>query len=134
MDPLLTERKHDGGSHERPSTTGVVQHAGCERTPPGRRPVRCMRRCAVAIWRSLAWLAEQYGARVDQLEVLMGCGPRTVQRTVARLRVAGLVRTQRMLVGEPAWVTPTGAGMAECASGFGTCGVPGLGCSRMSRP
>jgi hypothetical protein len=67
----------------------------------------------------LAWLGEQYGARVDQLELLMGCGPRTVQRTIARLHAAGLVRSQRMLVGEPAWVTPTGAGMAACGSGFG---------------
>ena len=32
----------------------------------------------------LGWLAEQYGARVDHLEVLLGAGPRTVQRTVAR--------------------------------------------------
>jgi hypothetical protein len=67
----------------------------------------------------LGWLAEQYGARVDQLEVWLGCGPRTVQRAVARLRVAGLVRTQRMLVGEPAWVTPTAAGIAVCGAGFG---------------
>jgi hypothetical protein len=67
----------------------------------------------------LAWLAEQYGARVDQLEVLMGCGPRTVQRTVARLRGSGLVRSERMIVGEPAWVTPTSAGLAVCGLGFG---------------
>lgn len=67
----------------------------------------------------LGWLGEQYGARVDQLGVLVGCGPRTVQRTVARLHAAGLVRTERMIVGEPAWVTPTGAGMAACGSGFG---------------
>jgi hypothetical protein len=67
----------------------------------------------------VGWLAEQYGARVDQLEVLLGCGPRTVQRTVARLRAAGFVRTQRVLVDEPAWVLPTGAGMAACSSGFG---------------
>jgi hypothetical protein len=67
----------------------------------------------------LGWLAEQYGARADQLEVLMGTGPRTVQRTVARLRAAGLVRTQRVLVDEPAWVLPTSAGMAACGSGFG---------------
>jgi hypothetical protein len=67
----------------------------------------------------LGWLAEQYGARVDQLGVLLGCGPRTVQRTVARLRAAGLVRTERVLVGEPAWVLPTAAGMAACGSGFG---------------
>ncbi len=67
----------------------------------------------------LGWLAEQYGARVDQLEVLMDCGPRTVQRTVARLRGAGLVRTERVLAGEPAWVLPTAAGMTACNSGFG---------------
>lgn len=66
----------------------------------------------------LGWVAEQYGARVDQLEVLMGAGPRTVQRTVRRLRAAGLVRTERVLVGEPAWVLPTAAGMAACSSGF----------------
>lgn len=67
----------------------------------------------------LGWLAEQYAARTDQLEVLMGCGPRTVQRTLARLRALGLARTQRMIVGEPAWVTPTAAGIAACGSGFG---------------
>jgi hypothetical protein len=67
----------------------------------------------------LGWLGEQYGARADQLEVLMGCGPRTVQRTIARLRDTGLVHTQRMLVGEPAWVIPTAAGMAACGAGFG---------------
>jgi hypothetical protein len=67
----------------------------------------------------LGWLGEQYGARADQLEVLMGCGPRTVQRTVARLRAAELVRVERMIVGEPAWVTPTSAGMAACGAGFG---------------
>jgi hypothetical protein len=67
----------------------------------------------------LGWLAEQYGARADQLEVLMGCGPRTVQRVVARLRAARLVRSERMIVGTSAWVTPTSAGMAACGAGFG---------------
>jgi DNA-binding transcriptional ArsR family regulator len=67
----------------------------------------------------VGWLAEQYGARVDQLEVLLGAGPRTVQRTVARLRAAGLVTTRRVLVDEPGWVLPTGAGMTACSSGFG---------------
>jgi hypothetical protein len=67
----------------------------------------------------VGWLAEQYGARVDHLEVLLGAGPRTVQRTVTRLRAAGLVTTRRVLVDEPAWVLPTGAGMAACSSGFG---------------
>ncbi|HEY3865025.1 MAG TPA: hypothetical protein VGL54_02935 [Solirubrobacteraceae bacterium] len=67
----------------------------------------------------LGWLGEQYGAQADQLEVLMGCGPRTVQRTIARLRALGLVRCERMIVGEPAWVTPTTAGLAACGAGFG---------------
>jgi DNA-binding Lrp family transcriptional regulator len=82
----------------------------------GRAEHELLRRRDIEI---LAWLAEQYGARVDQLEVLIGAGPRTVQRTVARLREAGLVRTERVLVGEPAWVLPTAAGMAACNSGFG---------------
>jgi hypothetical protein len=64
-------------------------------------------------------MGEQYAARVDQLEVLLGCGPRTVQRTVARLRDAGLITTRRLLVGEPAWVIPTGAGLRACGSSFG---------------
>lgn len=59
----------------------------------------------------LAWLAEQYGARTDQLERLLDCGPRTVQRVLARLRDAGLVTTRRLVVGDPAWVIPTGAGL-----------------------
>ncbi len=67
----------------------------------------------------LGWLAEQYAGRIDHLEVLLNAGPRTVQRTLARLRAAGLIRTQRVLVGEPAWVLPTGAGMTACSSGFG---------------
>jgi len=68
---------------------------------------------------ALAWVGEQYAARVDQLEVLMGCGPRTVQRTVARLRDAGFVSVRRVLVGEPAWVLPTSAGLRACGSSFG---------------
>jgi hypothetical protein len=67
----------------------------------------------------LAWLGEQYGARVDQLEMLLGCGPRTVQRVVGRLRDAGLVTTRRLLVGEPAWVIPTGAGLRAADLGYG---------------
>jgi acetolactate synthase regulatory subunit len=67
----------------------------------------------------LGWLAEQYGARSDQLEVLLGCGPRTVQRVLARLRDAGLLTTPRLLVGEPAWAIPTGAGVRVCGHGFG---------------
>jgi hypothetical protein len=68
---------------------------------------------------ALAWVAEQYAARVDQLETLMGCGPRTVQRTLARLRDAGLITARRVLVGEPAWVIPTASGLRACGSSFG---------------
>ena len=66
----------------------------------------------------LSWLGEQYGARVDQLEVLLDCGPRTVQRVIARLRDAGLVTTRRLLVGEPAWVIPTSAGLRAAGQHF----------------
>jgi hypothetical protein len=66
----------------------------------------------------LGWLAEQYAATTDQVEVLLGCGPRSVQRVLARLRDAGLVSTQRVLVGQPAWVTPTRAGLRACGSQY----------------
>lgn len=67
----------------------------------------------------LAWVAEQYAARVDQIGVLIGCGPRTVQRTLARLRAAGMVETFRLLADQPAWVTPTARGLRACNSPFG---------------
>jgi hypothetical protein len=66
----------------------------------------------------LGWLGEQYAARADQIEVLLGCGPRSVQRVLLRLRDAGLVSTHRLLVGEPAWVTPTRAGLTACGAQF----------------
>jgi hypothetical protein len=67
----------------------------------------------------LRWLAEQYGARVDQVEMLLTCGPRTVQRSLARLRAAGLVETRRLLVGERAWAIPTSKGLRTAGQGFG---------------
>lgn len=67
----------------------------------------------------LSWLCEQYGARTDQLEVLLDNGPRTVQRVLARLRDAGLITTRRLLVGEPAWAIPTSAGLRAAGQGFG---------------
>jgi hypothetical protein len=66
----------------------------------------------------LAWLAEQYAAPATQLETLLHRGPRTVQRTIARLRHAGLVQTARMLVGDPAWVIPTTAGIRAAGYAF----------------
>lgn len=67
----------------------------------------------------LAWLGEQYAARTDQLEALLGCGPRTVQRVLARLREQGLLTTRRLVVGEPAWVAATAAGLRLAGGGFG---------------
>jgi hypothetical protein len=66
----------------------------------------------------LGWLAEQYAATTDQVGVLLGCGSRSVQRVLARLRDAGLVCTHRVLVGQPAWVTPTRAGLRACGSQY----------------
>ena len=68
---------------------------------------------------ALAWVGEQYAARVDHLEQLTDCGPRTMQRTVARLREAGFISVRRILVGEPAWILPTPAGLRACGSSFG---------------
>jgi hypothetical protein len=67
----------------------------------------------------VGWLGEQYAARTDQLETLLGCGPRTVQRVIARLRDAGLITTRRLLVGEPAWVIPTSAGLRAASQSYG---------------
>jgi hypothetical protein len=67
----------------------------------------------------VGWLGEQYGARTDQLEILLDCGPRTIQRVLARQRDAGLVTTRRLLVGEPAWVIPTSAGLRAAGHHFG---------------
>jgi hypothetical protein len=67
----------------------------------------------------VGWLGEQYGARTDQLETLLGCGPRTVQRVLSRLRDAKFVTTRRLLVGEPAWVIPTSTGLRAAGTGFG---------------
>jgi hypothetical protein len=68
----------------------------------------------------IRWVAEQYAARADHLEMLMGRGPRTVQRPLARLHEAHLLSTRRVLVGEPGWVIPTAAGLRACGSPFGT--------------
>jgi acetolactate synthase regulatory subunit len=96
----------------RPATRGVSSSVRRER----RTGHETLRRRDLEL---LGWLAEQYGGRVDQLEVLLGCGPRTVQRVLARLRDAGLITTPRVLVGEPAWVIPTSAGLRVCDRSFG---------------
>lgn len=104
----------------RPVSAPIRAHAR-RALAPRSTTVRCgghelLRRRDIEV---LGWLAEQYAGRLDHLEVLLDAGPRTVQRTLARLRAAGLIRTQRVLVGEPAWALPTAAGMTACNSGFG---------------
>ena len=74
----------------------------------------------------LGWLGEQYGAPVDQLEVLLGCGPRTVQRVVSRLAGQRLMQVHRLLYGKPAWVVPTGLGHRVTGDGF-RAWTPNLG-------
>ncbi|HYM53918.1 MAG TPA: hypothetical protein VES97_01040 [Solirubrobacteraceae bacterium] len=102
----------------------VLQRPGrplCRRVASGARVDRCgghetLRRRDLEV---LGWLGEQYAARADQMEALLDCGPRTVQRVLARLRANGLVVTRLLLVGEPAWVLPTAAGLRACGSSFG---------------
>jgi hypothetical protein len=66
----------------------------------------------------LCWLAEQYAARIDQLQVLLGCQERQAQRVVARLRAHDLVRSERLTGHEPPWVTPTALGLCLTNTGF----------------
>ena len=66
----------------------------------------------------LRWLGEQYAGRQDHLEVLLGCGERQTRRVIARLRAHKLVRVERFLAVEPAWVTPTNRGLDLAGSEF----------------
>jgi hypothetical protein len=95
-----------------PMQRGVASDAGARR----RGEHELLRRRDLEL---VGWLGEQYGARTDQLETLLDCGPRTVQRVIARLCDAGLVTTRRLLVGEPAWVIPTSTGLRTTGHGFG---------------
>lgn len=62
----------------------------------------------------LSWMCEQYAARLDHVEALTGTGSTWARSVVARLRDAGLVRTERIIVGHPTWVIPTHKGLAVC--------------------
>lgn len=95
-----------------PARRGVAAGAGTRR----RGEHELLRRRDLEL---VGWLGEQYAARTDQLETLLDCGPRTVQRILSRLRDAGLVTTRRLLVGEPAWVIPTSTGLRATGHDFG---------------
>jgi len=66
----------------------------------------------------LSWMCEQYAARMDHLETLMGTGSTRTRDLVARLRAAELVRTERILVGHPTWVIPTHKGLSVCGARY----------------
>jgi hypothetical protein len=107
MSPRLLERSSRRiGGHVVPAATGGLGCRGGHET---------LRRRDLEV---VGWLGEQYAARTDQLEVLLGCGPRTVQRVLSRLRDAGLIRTCRLLLGDPAWVIPTAAGLRAAGHSF----------------
>jgi hypothetical protein len=75
----------------------------------------------------LVWMAEQYAARVDQVACWLGRSERTAWRSAARLEALGWVEAGRLLVGEPAWVWPTGRGLREAGAGFSKAWVPSVG-------
>lgn len=113
----LTVRTHTWGPQERaltPRVRGVASGSSRTLRRAVGEPVLSARDLFV-----LGWVCEQYGARADQLEVLLGCGPRTVQRLLARLRDSGLIATRRLLVGESVWAIPTSRGLRAAGQGFG---------------
>jgi hypothetical protein len=63
---------------------------------------------------ALNWMCEQYAARLDHLEALTGKGSTWSRNLVGRLREAGLVRMEQIVVGQPSWVIPTYKGLKAC--------------------
>ncbi len=62
----------------------------------------------------LAWMGEQYGARMDHVQGIMSTGMTAVYRVMQRMGEAGLVRTERIVAYQPTWAIPTAAGLAVC--------------------
>lgn len=115
MNLSVYTRTRNTRAHTRRSWMGgVSQRSSRSARRAAREPVLSTRDLFV-----LGWVCEQYGARADQLEILLGCGPRTIQRLLARLRDAGLIGTRRLLVGESVWAIPTSRGLRACGQGFG---------------
>ena len=73
----------------------------------------------------LNWIGEQYSARLDQVQRLLGkqalretqvegqVSPGTAKRVVNRWERAGWVQSQRFLYAQPSWVWLTKAGLAQ---------------------
>jgi hypothetical protein len=62
----------------------------------------------------LGWVCEQYVARLDQVEALLGEGPQVCALMVGRLCGVGFARVQSYLVGEAQWLLPTQRGLRVC--------------------
>ena len=69
-----------------------------------RQPGRTMpatRQLSTRDLRLLSWMGEQYAARMDHLQALMGTSRNAVWQIVRKLRYAGLVRQERIVAREP---------------------------------
>jgi hypothetical protein len=65
--------------------------------------------------RVMTWAGEQYAARLDHVQAVMGVHSWTIVYNVtARLRKLGLVETRKVVVKQPTWVIPTAAGLKMC--------------------
>lgn len=62
----------------------------------------------------LRWMCQQYAARMDHLEALIGRRRKVTDECVRRLRAAEFVRSERIVVGQPTWVIPTHKGAQAC--------------------
>ena len=69
----------------------------------------------------LSWICEQCVARMDHVEALIGRKEAMAQEAVTRLSAAGLLKKQRYIVGEPAWLVPTRAGLNAGGPGGRVC-------------
>ena len=115
--PRVSGRRQAGNPMSAPEQQGGPRVATKDYPPARRRQAKeQLRTRDLAV---LAWCAEQYAVRIDQLEVLLVSGPRTVRRVTVRLREAGLIEVRKLLVGEPAWAIPTSRGLRTTGQGFG---------------
>ncbi len=65
----------------------------------------------------LRWVCEQCAARRDHVKALIGLSEAMARESVARLVKAGLLRSERYIVGESAWLLPTRAGLNAWGGG-----------------
>lgn len=74
----------------------------------------------------LRWVCEQCAARRDHVRALIGLSEAMARESVARLVKAGLLRSERYIVRESAWLLPTRAGLNAWGGG-GRVLTPTLG-------